>query len=414
MRAEVGLVERNQPSPNDKAGSQLGSRRKTLVGVLASHEDARRHDELVELFDDLVASDLKLPPNSQVLPNFAFVFTGGTFKRIIKGHSCPGKANKTRVKDQTRTFLLDRCQVIRLPSHEQGGVVLLAYLMVERRVNILWPFFTPVTSHWLQAENAALIRLSDHWRVNRLLNAHSIRQWFPSEAMARGVNRDPQSWPPEPLQIGSLDSSVPGPPEDLEFGLDHPFALADEREGPDDSVPLGRTFRIPIPPPKQLAQRTPPNLRIALISHDEMKDRMAEFVSDYHAQFRSHFGRIVTTATTGRMLREASPGLARKIYAYHSGPKGGDIQIATEIILGLIDVVVFFVDPLRAHPHIDDIRVLFGACMLQPVRMLTNERQAREWMDDLALLPFTEPSDSGGLPRGVPAAMADRLVEGAE
>ncbi|MBE0635660.1 methylglyoxal synthase, partial [Candidatus Bipolaricaulota bacterium] len=70
------------------------------------------------------------------------------------------------------------------------------------------------------------------------------------------------------------------------------------------------------------------------------------------------------------------------IYRYHSGPKGGDVEIATEVLFGNCQVVVFFVDPLRPHPHTDDIRVVFAACMLQDeVRMFSNERQAREWFE---------------------------------
>ncbi len=39
-------------------------------------------------------------------------------------------------------------------------------------------------------------------------------------------------------------------------------------------------------------------------------------------------------------------------------------------------------DPLHPHPYIEDIRVVFGACMIQDkVHMLTNEMQAREWME---------------------------------
>jgi methylglyoxal synthase len=69
------------------------------------------------------------------------------------------------------------------------------------------------------------------------------------------------------------------------------------------------------------------------------------------------------------------------VHIYHSGPKGGDIEVATEIIFGRCHVVIFLIDPLKPHPHLDDIRVILGAGMMQDVEMLTNERQAREWME---------------------------------
>jgi methylglyoxal synthase len=123
---------------------------------------------------------------------------------------------------------------------------------------------------------------------------------------------------------------------------------------------------------------------IALIAHDEMKPRMVDFAID-NEHILARFGRILTTGTTGQAVANATHTLGPKIYRYHSGPKGGDIEIATEILFGRCHVVVFLVDPLHSHAHIEDIRVVFGACMIQDhVRMLTNEMQAREWIERVA------------------------------
>ena len=120
---------------------------------------------------------------------------------------------------------------------------------------------------------------------------------------------------------------------------------------------------------------------IAVIAHDQMKERMLEFVTDYE-QDLGHVSRILATGTTGRHIQDAAPLLEKKVYRYHSGPKGGDIQIATEILMGECDVVFFFVDPLHPHAHIDDIRVVFGACMARKnVGIFTSEVHAREWME---------------------------------
>jgi methylglyoxal synthase len=111
-----------------------------------------------------------------------------------------------------------------------------------------------------------------------------------------------------------------------------------------------------------------------------MKTRIEEFVLDYQTELQK-FDRIITTGTTGKIVQEAAPQLAQKVRRYNSGPKGGDIEIAIEMIFKRCDVAVFLVDPLSAHPHSEDIRVLFGAAILNGVRLLTNERQARSWMD---------------------------------
>jgi methylglyoxal synthase len=325
---------------------------KALIGALVGKDDSRRHDEIVRLLDDLVAND-----RDGLLANFAFVFTGGTYKRVFGLDDPPKDATVRAIKPDTRDYLIDKSGVIRLPHHSDAGVVFLTYLVVQRRISIVWPFLTPVTPHWLQTENVALMRLCDYWHVNRLLNAHSVREWFPEEAVY-DTRRHTQKWPPEELQVPSIDP----------------------RHGTFHFVPREGVYEIDIPKPNDRPRRVGAERRLALIAHDDMKDRMAEFALDYDRELDEGFAKILTTSTTGNRVKEVAPRLSQKIHTYHSGPKGGDIQIAAEIILGLVDVVIFFVDPLHPHPHIDDIRVVFGACMMQPVRMLSNERQAREWM----------------------------------
>ena len=111
---------------------------------------------------------------------------------------------------------------------------------------------------------------------------------------------------------------------------------------------------------------------------------MSDFVIDYEQELQQ-FHKILATGSTGKMIEEAAPMLAGgKVYKYNSGPKGGDVEIATEILFNGCQVVIFFVDPLHPHPHTEDIRVVFGACMIHDeVRMLSNEIQARGWMDRL-------------------------------
>lgn len=122
-------------------------------------------------------------------------------------------------------------------------------------------------------------------------------------------------------------------------------------------------------------------LTLALIAHDEMKPRMIEFAVDHEHEFNM-FGTIIATGTTGREVAAVtSKDIDRKMVRYHSGPKGGDIEIATAILFHYCDVVIFFVDPLKPHPHIEDIRVVFQACMVSDqVVMITNEMHAREFM----------------------------------
>lgn len=319
---------------------QTSSLPKTLIGVLASHDDDSVNNTVARLFNDLHHQD------PAILRSFHFVFTGGTFDRVIEGTRKP---MVQPVDPSTRDYLERECGLTRLPSRTEGGVTILAYLVVEQLCSIVWPFLTPLTSHWLNPENLALMRLSDQWHVKRLMNRGSVEEWFAKEARVE-IKRNLQPAPPGlTLTQRTIDATKGA----WGFRIDRP-----ETGFPDD-----------------VSQMT-----IALVAHDQMKERMVEFAIDHESEL-DRFARILSTGTTGREVAANTRRLHMKIHRYHSGPKGGDIQIATEILFGDCHVVVFFVDPLHPHPHIEDIRVLFGACMIQDrVRMLTNEMQAREWM----------------------------------
>jgi methylglyoxal synthase len=322
-------------------------REKTLIAVLASHDSVQRNNSLARLLERLC----KTKRGKKKLDGFYFLFTGGTYDRVLAGTDEKARADGViPVNSDTKEFVLGRAT--RLPSRVDGGVTVLAYMIVRGQCSIIWPFFTPLTPHWLNPENLALMRLCDQWHVKRLMNTGSVEEWFDKEANSDAY-RDLQECPPK-VAVG------------LKGAMKFP------REG-EPSYDIKRpSFEWP----PELAKRT-----IALIAHDEMKARMVEFAVDYEPQLEK-FDRILATGTTGRQVEDATRTLKDTIDRRHSGPKGGDIEIATEILFGQCHIVVFFVDPLRPHPHIEDIRVVFGACMIQDqVRMLTNEMQAREWMD---------------------------------
>lgn len=314
---------------------------KTLIGILASHDEPSVNNALSKLLDELHRA------NSALLAQFWFVFTGGTYDRIIKGSD----SRVMPVAPETKAFLEAQCGVTRLPSRSEGGVTVLSYLVVSQICSIIWAFLTPLTSHWLNPENLALMRLSDQWHAKRLMNSGSVREWFSEEA-SHDVNRNRQSTPPKPV-------------------LKEKETLPNPAEGEIAASITAGTHA----PPRMVSDMT-----IALIAHDGMKKRMVEFAID-HERDLSQFKRILSTGGTGREVIANTRALNDLVVRYQSGPKGGDIEIATEILRGDCHAVVFFVDPLNPHPHIEDIRVVFGACMIRDdVRMLTNEMSAREWM----------------------------------
>jgi methylglyoxal synthase len=345
--------------------------KKTLIGVLASHDDFHKNNDLARLFAELHKDD------KDTFEKFHFVFTGGTYRRITRlKRKGPQPRKLHPIEDREVLDYLKSDSTV-LPDRLNGGVTLLANLIVQRQCSIIWPFLSPITGHWLTPENLALMRLCDIWNVKRLMNCGSVENWFWNEAK-RDTNRNPQEIPLK-LRFGGGE---------LKENLWKDVYSVERRWSNQWSKASG--YKKIRHTPKPIVKGRRPEFwhefkhqTIALIAHDEMKRQMVDFAIEYEREL-SEFGRILATGTTGRDVEEATRDLKVKMARCRSGPKGGDIEIATEILYGRCDVVIFFIDPLRPHPHIEDIRVIFAACMIEDeVRMLTNEVQAREWMDEV-------------------------------
>lgn len=347
---------------------------KTLIAVLASHDSYEKNLQLARIFKDAI----RHKGIRDVLKEFIFVFTGGTYDRLFGNRRVfgplRGKVDHKAYKfsPNERKFLHEECGIIRLPCTRDGGVTILSSLIVQRRISLLWPFFSPVTTHLLFPENLALMRLADQCRVKKLMNSGSVMEWLNGEA-SRDSNLNRRT-------IASLEFQFPG------TNIKAQATPVSRRKGLFDFVPRERVDVDFIRAEKEnRLNEVLGESVVALISHDAMKGRMLDFAID-HEQELVKFSKIIATGTTGGLIEDAAPGLkqTQKVHRYYSGPKGGDVEIATQILFGACHVVIFFIDPLHPHPHTEDIRVVFGACMIENnVRMLSNEMQARDWMDRL-------------------------------
>lgn len=106
---------------------------------------------------------------------------------------------------------------------------------------------------------------------------------------------------------------------------------------------------------------------IALIAHDGKKDAMVAF-AQAHCDLLAHF-QLIATGTTASRIEEATD---LSVEAMLSGPMGGDAQIAARIAEGIVQLVIFLVDPLYAHPHEPDIQGLLRVCNVYNVPLATN------------------------------------------
>lgn len=72
-----------------------------------------------------------------------------------------------------------------------------------------------------------------------------------------------------------------------------------------------------------------------------------------------------------------------------SGPSGGDIEIAGEVLRGDVDHLVFFIDPMTPHPHEADVQALLRICSLPGLHtnLRVTERAATSWIQTVAPHP---------------------------
>ena len=126
---------------------------------------------------------------------------------------------------------------------------------------------------------------------------------------------------------------------------------------------------------------------LALIAHDKRKIELCCWAVRHRERLRN-FDRIITTGTTGTLVGNflEAVGVDRsRIDARYSGPEGGDVQIAVEVLYGRCRHVVFFVDPMTSHPHEADIQSLMRICTMPDVgvNLRLTEAAASSWITSI-------------------------------
>lgn len=348
---------------------------KTLIGILASHDSIKKNNELARLFEELYKQDeeRKKQGKDKLLDKFHFVLTGGTFQRLLLDKDTEKRTDEEGNIEAVDKGLRDiiKHNATSLPDRKIGGITILSNLIVQKQCSILWSFFSPITVHWLGPENLALMRLCDIWNVKRLMNPQSVRAWFHDEA-ERDTDRNRQNIPLE-ISFGDIKPKRDKNKEQIQKQIKGYYEI---------SLPMGAEREKSEKYWSTFGEQT-----IALIAHDEMKERIVNFAIQYENEL-GKFGRILATGATAQAIKNACRKLSKKeiVMPCLPGPHGGDIEIATAVLFNECHTVIFFIDPLHPHPHIEDIRTVFSACMAEiennSVRMLTNEVQAREWIEE--------------------------------
>jgi len=115
-----------------------------------------------------------------------------------------------------------------------------------------------------------------------------------------------------------------------------------------------------------------PVYKVALVAHNNMKPVLIEFVRKHYSFFQKQS--LCSTTNTGRSLEKVL-GITVKNKTM-SGPLGGDQELGGMIAHHMMDLVIFFRDPLSSHPHEADISALLRICDTTATMVATNPATA--------------------------------------
>ncbi len=97
---------------------------------------------------------------------------------------------------------------------------------------------------------------------------------------------------------------------------------------------------------------------LALVSHNEMKATMKDFVIQNKHILKKF--RLTGTQSTMKMLAEVFKDEPDVVFgpSCQSGPLGGDAELVALMTSGNLGGILFFQDPMSSHPHQADIQCL--------------------------------------------------------
>lgn len=338
-----------------------------------------------------------LRDNIQVLKTYLLHTTRGTGEKLLG------------------SGLIEDDQIALYRPGKSGGIAQLAALVARQECAAAILLLDP-SDPWSDAvENRALKRVLIQLRVRMMTTYSAAQRWLTYEATdqaerspSNGRSRwQPTNWQEGVRNVTTSQKRVEGHLAPSPSSVGNYLHLAVR----------GRTA--------------------ALISHDRMKREMVNFANLNSEQLAQHH-RILTTGTTGWLLKllfagpaeltglinelqalEIDKHIARslqalcedfdwspksadfnnlldslrlwlkirpnsdfvaKIMPLPSGPKGGDVLIAQEVLDNLCHSIIFFHDPLTAHPHNDDIRLLEHTSQLPGVFCeCVSDSSSAEW-----------------------------------
>ncbi|GHT80641.1 methylglyoxal synthase [Bacteroidia bacterium] len=117
-------------------------------------------------------------------------------------------------------------------------------------------------------------------------------------------------------------------------------------------------------------------LTIAIVAHDRRKADMVEWVSFNVDTLAVH--KLICTGTTGGLVKKVftDSDINAEVVCMHSGPMGGDAEIAAMVVRQEVDLAIFLIDDLNSQPHEADIQMLLRQCRVHNVPIACNRYSA--------------------------------------
>ncbi len=115
-----------------------------------------------------------------------------------------------------------------------------------------------------------------------------------------------------------------------------------------------------------------PEPYIALIAHDDRKGDLIKVAGEFLPYLQKQ-SLLSTEHTAQRLQGELNLTAGRVV---RSGPRGGDQEVGTLVVEGLVKAVFFFPDPLTSQPHFMDVGALQRVCDVCHVPIATNRGSA--------------------------------------
>lgn len=346
---------------------------KTYIAIMAGHDSPESNKNLKQCLEDIYDN------YRDQLYEYGFVFTGGTFHRVITGKDAGGIY---KVKPDVAKFFLKRS--VHLPRYNEGGNTVLSSLIINKKISVLWSFFYPTTAHHRSSENKVLMRLCDIHDVKIMINVKSILRWVTEEAKLDEERND------QPFPISLILRTNDEPDKRM-------FIEVERQE--DLSLKLGMEVEAENDSEKNMTNIQDEEVvrwSIALVGNGDNQNEIVNLVKKFEREFQA-FRKIITTNELGKKLIDEIPGLEKNVYRYHSEMDGGLNEIATEIIFKACKTLIVISDDSSMNSYPEDYRVLKDSTLFNDsVRLITNVSQAREWLAHLV-----RPKRQEGLTKGL-------------